>query len=170
MAIADDPLPPKPGASLVVQIGVLLALTVAAAGLGWVSGGYLTGDATPAKPAEAAPPAGKQGEEKAEPEKGAAPETGKQTTVSLAPITTNLASPDNVWVRMELAIVLDEPQAADLPDIIQQDLMAFVRTLKLHQIDGASGFQHFKADLEERASIRSNGHVKQILIRTLLFE
>ena len=45
-----------------------------------------------------------------------------------------------------------------------------MRTVKLHQIEGASGFQHLKADLEERAAIRSDGHVKQVLIRTLLFE
>ena len=170
MASTDEPLPPKAGPSLVVQLGVLLAMTVAAAGMGFLSGGYLNGDAAPAKPHAAATASGGHGESKAEEGHAAAPEAAAQTTISLAPITTNLASPDNVWVRMELAIVLDEPQGADLPDIIQQDLMAFVRTVKLHQIDGASGFQHFKADLEERASIRSNGHVKQILVRTLLFE
>jgi len=45
-----------------------------------------------------------------------------------------------------------------------------VRTVKLHQIEGASGYQHLKADLEERAALRSEGHAKQILIRTLLVE
>ena len=54
--------------------------------------------------------------------------------------------------------------------VTNADFLAFVRTLKLHQIEGASGFQHFKADLEDRAAIRSGGHVKQVLIRTLLFE
>ena len=58
----------------------------------------------------------------------------------------------------------------ELPELIHQDLLAYLRTLKLHQIEGASGFQHLKADLEERAAISSGGHVKQLLIRTLLFE
>ena len=40
----------------------------------------------------------------------------------------------------------------------------------MHQIEGASGYQHLKADLDERARIRSDGHVKQVLVRTLLFE
>ena len=53
---------------------------------------------------------------------------------------------------------------------IQQDLLAYVRTLKLHQIEGASGYQHLKADLEERAALRSGGHVKQVLVRTMLLE
>ena len=45
-----------------------------------------------------------------------------------------------------------------------------IRTVKMHEIEGASGFRHLKEDLEERAAIRSDGHVKQVLIRTLLFE
>ena len=90
--------------------------------------------------------------------------------VPLAPITTNLAAPDNIWVRLELSLVLDAPQPAELAERIHQDLLAFVRTLKMHQIEGASGFRHLKADLEERAAIRSDGHVKEVLIRTLLFE
>ena len=88
----------------------------------------------------------------------------------MPPITTNIASPSDVWVRMEVSIVLDEPQAEDLPGIIQQDLLSFIRTVKMHEIEGASGFRHLKEDLEERAAIRSDGHVKQVLIRTLLFE
>jgi flagellar FliL protein len=42
--------------------------------------------------------------------------------------------------------------------------------VKLAQVEGASGFQHLKADLEERAAVRSGGKVRKILIRTLLFE
>ncbi len=53
---------------------------------------------------------------------------------------------------------------------IHQDLLAYVRTLKLHQIEGASGYQHLKADLDERATLRSGGHVKQVLVRTMLLE
>ena len=90
---------------------------------------------------------------------------------TLPPITTNLAAPSDIWLRLELNVVLDEPpDDPGLADTIHQDLLAFVRTVKMHQIEGASGFQHLKADLAERASIRSDGHVKAVLIRTLLFE
>ena len=71
---------------------------------------------------------------------------------------------------MEVSVVYDAPQLPVMAEDIQQDLLAYVRTLKMHQIEGASGYQHLKADLEERASIRSQGHAKQVLIRTLLLE
>jgi flagellar FliL protein len=42
--------------------------------------------------------------------------------------------------------------------------------VKLRQVETASGLQHLRSDLAERASIRSEGAVKQILFRALLFE
>jgi flagellar FliL protein len=111
-------------------------------------------------------------ENEGKPEQPAAahePGTGP-TLVTLAPITTNLASPSDVWIRLEASVLYDTPQSAALTEEIHQDLLALVRTLKMHQIEGASGYQHLKADLEERAAIRSGGHAKQLLIRTLLLE
>lgn len=45
-----------------------------------------------------------------------------------------------------------------------------MRTVKLDQIQSASGFRHLKSDLEERADIRSDGRIKRVLIKTFLFE
>ncbi|MDX8446991.1 flagellar basal body-associated FliL family protein [Mesorhizobium captivum] len=155
---------PKKGPSLVVQLAMLLAMTGAAIGLGWVSGGYLKQGEAPA-PVPAAPEnAGTA--EKTEADK-AAP---GPTVVQLAPITTNLASPSEVWIRLEASLLYDAPQPPEMTEQIQQDLLAYVRTLKMHQIEGASGYQHLKADLDERAALRSGGHVKQVLIRTMLLE
>lgn len=164
MAITDES-PAKPaGPSLVVQIAVLLAITAAAIGLGWLSGQYLNSQAEAQKAALAA-----QAPEGTAAEGEHAP-AARELEVLLPPITTNLAAPTTVWVRLEASIVLDEPQPATLADDIHQDLLSFLRTVRLHQVEGASGFQHLKADLEERARIRSDGHVKQVLIRTLIFE
>ncbi len=174
MAITET-APIKTGSSLVMQIGALVGVTALAVGVGWLSGNYLNGESagTSEKAAAAAPgkvmPEHREAEAKKR-EEGLGAEPASQTVIQLAGITTNLAAPSDVWIRMEASIVLDKPQDAGLPELIQQDFLAFVRTLKLHQIEGASGFQHFKADLEERAAIRSEGHVKQVLIRTLLFE
>ena len=66
--------------------------------------------------------------------------------------------------------MLDEPQGEELAGIIQQDFVAYLRTVKMHQIEGASGLRHLMENLEERAAIRSGGHVKRVLIKTLLFE
>ena len=162
MAITDDPAAKSNGPSPVIQIAVLVAMTVAAIGLGWLSGNYLNGQAAAKAAAveETAPDAAAGGQ---------APVV-RDTEVLLAPIVTNLAAPTTAWVRLEAAIVLDEPQPAALANEVHQDLLAFLRTVRLHQVEGASGFQHLKADLEERARIRSDGHVKQVLIRTLIFE
>lgn len=170
-ADAAEEAPRKKGPSLVVQLGALVFVTAAAAGMGWVSGGMLTGGGGSEAAAGAA-----AGGHAAKPEAHGAPKDehgaapASDTVIPLDAITTNIGAPTDVWVRMEASIVLDAPQAPELPGIIQQDLLAYLRTVKLHQIEGASGFRHLKADLEERAAIRSDGHVKGLLIRTLLFE
>jgi flagellar FliL protein len=176
MAVAtlDQDPPAKKGPSLIVQLAVLMAMTGVAVGGGWFAGGYMRGEqvgetAAPVAHAAAsgghgAAPAGSHGEavEAAE---------GHPTIIPLAPITTNLTQPSSTWVRMELSLVFDKaPGNPELADIIHQDLLTYVRTLKLHQIEGASGFLHLRADLEERAQMRSDGAVKRILIRTLLLE
>jgi flagellar FliL protein len=151
----------KRGPSTVVQIAVLLALTVMAAGVGWLSGGFLNGEAKTAAP----PPAAEAGAEH-----GAAT-IAAANIVDLAPITTNLSVPETVWIRLELSLVFDQPpQDPMLADAVQQDILAYVRTVKLMQVQGASGYQHLKSDLLERAGIRSKGLVKDVLIRTMLFE
>lgn len=185
-ATAEAAGPTKAGPSMIVQLGVLLALTGAAVGIGWISGGYLNPGGAPAAEtataadSHAAPAHGKPaaddghgapaGDDHGE---GAAAAVSPQhpMIIALAPITTNLAAPDQVWVRMELSILLEAaPEEADLADVIHQDILAYVRTVKMHQVAGASGFQHLKADLEDIASVRSEGKVKHVLIRTLLFE
>jgi flagellar FliL protein len=176
-------LPQKKGPSLILQIAVMAGMTVAALGIGWFGGSMLSGGAAPAAATGEAPaahgPAPETGHgedaghgEAKEGEHGAegAP-TGDPLILNLAPITTNLAAPSDTWLRLELAVQLEKPsEDTTLADTIQQDLLAYMRTVKLHQIEGASGFQHLKADLAERAAIRSDGNVKAVLIRTLLFE
>jgi flagellar FliL protein len=178
MAVIEqqEAAPAKSGPSVVVQVAVLLVLTGAAVGMGWFSGGYLDSTRTGQSSDEHNPTridkahvkttdkaaTRKDGEEKAE--------DNEPGVLPIEAITTNLAAPSDVWVRMELSLVFDgEPDQA-LGEQIHQDFLAFMRTVKLPQVEGASGFQHLKEDLTERARIRSNGRVKDILIKTLLFE
>jgi flagellar FliL protein len=95
---------------------------------------------------------------------------GHPMVIPLAQITTNLAAPSETWIRLEASIVVDEPPEPELADSVHQDLLAYVRTVRMHQVVGPSGFQHLRAELNERASVRSEGKVKRVLIRTLLFE
>ncbi|MEQ1944675.1 flagellar basal body-associated FliL family protein [Mesorhizobium sp. VNQ89] len=163
-----DAPPAKGGPSLVIQLGVLVVLTAAAAGMGWFSGGLLTSGKSGEE--AHAPAAGGHGTEAKEGGHEAAG-PASETVIALPAITTNIASPPDVWVRMEVSLVLDAPpETADLAGAVSQDLIAYIRTIKMHEIEGASGFRHLRENLDERASIRSDGHVKQVLIRTLLFE
>lgn len=180
MAITDETEPVKKGPSMVVQIVIMLVLTLVALGLGWGAGMYLKNQAAPAAadaaPAETPIPGtdhSKKDDHGAAPEEhkeGEKPASGAPIVVALEPITTNLAAPNKTWVRLEASIVFDGPPAAGMADLVHQDVLAYMRNVKLHQIEGPSGFQHLRADLDERARVRSDGHVTQVLIRTLLFE
>lgn len=90
----------------------------------------------------------------------------------LVPIITNLANPDTVWVRLQAAIVFDrissEPDAYAAE--IGADILAYLRTLSIDEIRGASGLQHLREDLNERAAIRSGGHVRELIIQTLVVQ
>jgi flagellar FliL protein len=174
--IEQQEAPEKKGPSLVVQIAVLLVMTAAAIGMGWFSGGYLntTRDAGPQKaekPTRIDKAHVKTTDKATTRKDGKSVKEGDELGVQpIEAITTNLAAPSDVWVRMELSLVFyGDPDTAVAEDI-HQDFLAFMRTVKLPQVEGASGFQHLKEDLEERARIRSHGRVKKILIRTLLFE
>lgn len=153
------------GPSLVVQLGLFAGLTVLAVGMGWLAGGRLGGhnvEEAPGEVPEALKLSAEEIEETAPP--------ARPNVLSIAPITTNLALPREMWARLELALVFQGDPDLALADTVHQDLLAYLRTVKLHQIESASGFQHLKWDLQERARVRSDGRVTDVLIKTLLFE
>ena len=163
MAIVDDTAPPKSGPSLILQIALLVGLTVVAIGIGWASGFYLIDGPQP-------PTATEENEVPKAAEANMAEAHEAMGVVYLEPITTNLAGPNSTWVRIELALVFDGEIDLLMAQTVHQDVLAYLRTVKMHQVAGASGFQHLRSDIEERAAIRSGGKVKDILVRTLLFE
>lgn len=91
---------------------------------------------------------------------------------TLPPIITNLASPERTWIRLEVSLVIqsDEKEASGLAATITEDFMAFLRTLTLAQIQGASGFMNLREDLNERVRTRSGGKVRDLLIHTMIVE
>ncbi len=155
---------PAGGRSLVKLIAALLLLTVAAAGLGGGLGIQL------AKQVEDAV---KQKESAAEKPAVAPRFTGPTHLKALAPIVTNLGEPSDVWIRIESSIIFDdEAIAADdvLAGEIGEDILTYLRTVSLSQIEGPSGMQHLREDLAERARIRSQDRVKELVIQTLVVE
>ncbi len=162
MAMADTtPAPTQKGPSIVLQIAMLAGLTVAALGMGWGAGAYLKSQ----QPQAPQPPAAQTASQTVIATSGL-----KLITQDLSPITTNMAAPMDTWVRMDVSLLVDRELPAELAATVHQDLLAFMRTLKMHQVEGPSGLQHLKADLRERAMLRTEGRVRDVLIRTLVFE
>ena len=95
------------------------------------------------------------------------------TIFDLPPIVTNLGSPQEMWVRLETSMIYDSttvkhPEA--LAAEIANDLLAYLRTVAVTQIQGPIGLQNLRQDLNERASIRSSGAVKELVMKTLVIQ
>lgn len=94
-------------------------------------------------------------------------------TLDLAPVVTNLASPPDIWVRIEGALLFEGktlPHGEALAGQIAGDLLAFMRTQTLQQIQGVAGLQHLRQDLNERVVTRSEGHVREFIIKSLVVQ
>jgi flagellar FliL protein len=91
----------------------------------------------------------------------------------LPTIVTNLGTPQDTWVRLEASLLYD-PKVVQRPEgmgaEVANDILAFLRTTSLSQIQGAAGFQNLRQDLNERVSIRTGGSVKELVIRTLVIQ
>jgi len=91
----------------------------------------------------------------------------------LAPIIANLAQPRETWVRLEASVVLETEDLKELNVLIakiSEDSTAYVRTLTLAHLEGATALQHLKEDLSDRARIRSEGKIKEVIITGLVAE
>jgi flagellar FliL protein len=64
------------------------------------------------------------------------------------------------------AIANPEVTAAEL----RQDMVAYVRTITLAQLEGASALEHLREDLNERAALRTDGAVSEVVIQTLVVQ
>lgn len=159
MADPDAPAKKK-GGGLIGFLIPLVVLTVMAAGGGWMMGTQIIAAMKAAAAAKA--PA-------------AAPVV--ESTVALkelTPIVTNLAPPNaRAWIRLQAAVVYekaDAPQIDVLAAKVGDDLLSVMRTMTLEDLQGASGLELLREDLNERASIRSDGHIKELIIEMLVIQ
>ncbi len=91
----------------------------------------------------------------------------------LAPIVTNLAAPADTWVRLEVSLVLDQKSAVNVEPVlsaVNEDMLAFLRTVTARQLEGAAGLKNLREDLNERIAIRSKGLVRDVVIETLVVQ
>ena len=153
------------GMSLARNAIAFVAAALVAAGVGGAQGflGANTAAAPPPAPAAAA----KSGDG------GKAAPTVEMGSMDLPPVVTNLAAPTDVWVRLEATLLFEGktlPHGEALAGEISGDILAFLRTESLAQVQGVAGLEHLRQDLNERASIRSDGRVRELIIRSLVVE
>lgn len=144
---------------------ILTVLSLLAAGTGGAFGLYLVSKVEKAV------------DEKKKDEEGKKAPTlaysGELTSKAILPVVTNLANGDDTWIRLESSIIFTNG-ALQNPDVavaeIRQDILAYLRTLSVSQIQGASGLQHLREDLNERVALRTKGLVRELIVETLVVQ
>jgi len=91
----------------------------------------------------------------------------------LSPIVTNLMGSESDWIRLEASIVYKSEHDLNA-DVMaaqaRQDVLAYLRTLSLAQIQGPSGLLHVREDLNERVKLRSKGQIQELVLETLVVQ
>jgi flagellar FliL protein len=156
------PAPPKKPSmlSLVAELAILTCFAVGAGGLFGMQ--VLSGSDNAGTRPEAISPQG---------QKSRYSDTANLRP--LPPIVTNLASPKGTWIRIEASVVVGADAAAGanaLVAAIAEDIVAYLRTVPLAQIEGPSGFLHLREDLNDRARIRTGGKVRELVVQALVLE
>lgn len=123
---------------------------------------------TPAHGEPAAEAAATETEPEAEP---IDPHTLKVTR--FPPVLTTLAEPKGKWIRLEGAI-LTGSEGEVPPELLAEQageqILAYLRTLRLDQIEGPSGFLGLRSDLTETVKVLSGGEIQGVLIHGLVVE
>ena len=177
LTTTEPAAPKKP--SIIVTAGAIAVLSLLGIGGGWFVGNTLLVPAAPvaatpvvpaaAEHAPAAAAEGGHGAPAAGGEHGAAGAAGP-SLIALDPIVTNLGYPTDNWIRLELALQFNGPGDTGMAQDLHQELMAYLRTVSLQQLQGPRGFQYLRDDLREIVDLRSKGRVSKVLFRTFVIE
>lgn len=94
-------------------------------------------------------------------------------TVPIPPILTTLAEPEGKWIRLEGSILI-KPTGEQPPELLAEkageQILAYLRTVRLEQIQGPSGLLALRDDLSETVRTLSGDQVQGLLIHGLLVE
>ncbi|GAB6844624.1 flagellar FliL protein [Methylorubrum rhodinum] len=146
-------------------IGALLLATLVAVGTGGGLGVYLLGNVEKSVDLKK--------REEADKAVKVLNYTGDLSLRRVGSAVTNLAEPADSWVRIESSIVFKTGTLPN-PDVtlaeIRADAVAYLRTMSLAQIEGASGLQHLREDLNERVAIRTKGAVRELIVESLVVQ
>ena len=170
--------PAKKSLLMGVIVPVVL-VTLLAGGGGFAFGSFVIGKPA-AKPAAEEAAHAAEGEKPAEGEEAADGEAhkaeeghGALLVRQLAPIVTNLQSPKDTWIRLELSVVM-KAEAASEQDIIavkaNDKVLGLLRSTSLSQIDGPSGLLHLREDLTDLLVGGHDSPITEVLISSMVVE
>ena len=98
---------------------------------------------------------------------------GPFTVVRLQPVVTNLSGSEDIWVRFEGSMLFDS-KSEENPDLLAtklaQHVLAYLRTLKLTDLQGNGAVNAIVEDLNEIATTVTAGQAQGILVSGLVFE
>ena len=106
------------------------------------------------------------------PEPPKLPKLPESEVKPLAPIITNLGNPSDVYARLEAAIVL-EPNthnSAALAAKVTDDIVVYLRTVSITELQGPTGFQYFREDLKRRAIQQGAGKIRDLFLIAFVVE
>ena len=93
--------------------------------------------------------------------------------VPFPPVLTTLAEPKGKWIRLEGSIMITT-DAEDPPEVLAErsgeQILTYLRSVRLDQIEGPTNVLGFREDLNEMLHVLSKGQVKGILINGLVVE
>ena len=165
-------------------VGFLIAVflvSVIAVGAGWFVGGQLQssgsdmmkGAESKTKINEKTKQTKKEKPEDEKKEENKNDNEKPKSFVILKPLLVELAKSNNSWVRLELALLVDEEAGLENEEkqlMVSNDLTTFIRTISLAQLSGPSGYLHFREDLIDRARLATEGMVRDVIIVSMVAE
>lgn len=171
---------------MMVTLTIVLLLSLIGAGIGFAVGIFLqpSKDATPvnSSPPQAVIKDDKSKEtqkdsehpaESLEPDSDEATLDSELKIIPFPPVLTTLSAPQGKWIRLEGSI-LARPGSDKSPELLAEQageqILAYLRTVRLNQLQGPSGYLAVRDDLNETVRTLSNGEVQGVLIHGLLVE
>ncbi len=101
------------------------------------------------------------------------PPSADLAVVPFPPVLTVLANPKEKWIRLEGSVLVRANAATPAEQLGQragQQILSYLKTVDLAQIEGPSGFLALRHDLNETVRTLSDGEVRGVLIHGLIVE
>ncbi len=93
--------------------------------------------------------------------------------VPMQPIITNIGKKKKTLIRIESVLVVkaDHSDSADyMVEQVTEDILTFLKSISLSDLEGSFGFVNFMEDLNVRVAARTKDQVSEILIQSLVVE